>query len=322
MNQLRAAVVGVGHLGKFHARKYAALKETHLSFVVDSDAGLAAAVAEENGARALASHLDLVGQVDIASVVVPTSHHYEVVRDLLSARIHVLVEKPITTTPAEAKELIQLARDKGCVLQVGHLERFNPVMQELAKRIDTPIFIESHRIAPFKPRAMDVDVVLDLMIHDIDLILNLVKSPVERIDASGSQVLSQAIDIANARVLFANGCVANVTASRISLKQERRMRLFQSDAYFSADMSGQRLEVRRKSDKEMFPGIPAIDSESLDLDSIDALESEIRAFATSVLEGRPPVVSGEDGLRALEMATAVIAQVTKAKPEPTGKDQT
>ncbi|MBS3803258.1 MAG: Gfo/Idh/MocA family oxidoreductase [Oleiphilaceae bacterium] len=315
MNQLRAAVVGVGHLGKFHAQKYAALNQTNLVFVVDPDPERAAAVAEANGAQVCGSHRDLIGQVDVASVVVPTSHHYTVVRDLLEAGIHVLVEKPITTTPTEAKHLIQLARDQDCVLQVGHLERFNPVMQELAKRIQTPIFIESHRIAPFNTRAMDVDVVLDLMIHDIDLILDLVKSPVERIDASGSQVLSSAIDIANARVLFANGCVANVTASRISLKQERRMRLFQSDAYFSADMSERRLEVRRKSNKEMmFPGIPDIESETLVLDNIDALESEIRAFANSVLEGRPPVVSGEDGLRALEMATAVIAQVKKESP--------
>ncbi|WP_404362591.1 Gfo/Idh/MocA family protein [Marinobacter sp.] len=320
MKQLKAAVVGVGHLGKFHARKYAALDKTSLEFVVDADNERARAIAKENGARVCNSHLELTGKVDIASVVVPTSHHYQVVRDLLEAKIHVLVEKPITTTPGEARDLIRIARNKGCLLQVGHLERFNPVMQALASRIETPMFIESHRIAPFKPRALDVDVVLDLMIHDIDLILDLVKSPVERLDASGSRVLSQATDIANARIQFANGCVANVTASRISLKQERRMRLFQSNAYFSADLAGHRLEIRRKSDREMFPGIPDIDSEIPELEPVDALESEIRAFATSVLAGLPPAVSGEDGLRALEMATAVIAQVGRTTP-PAGPDE-
>lgn len=309
MTSLRSAVVGVGHLGSCHARKYAALDNADLRFVVDTDALRGRQVALETGCEYLPDYRDLAGRIDIASVVVPTTGHYRIVNNLLEAGIHVLVEKPITTTIAEARDLIEHANRRGCVLQVGHLERFNPVMQALIGRIGRPLFIESHRVAPFKPRSMDVDVVRDLMIHDIDLILDLVKSPIEWIDASGSPVLSPYTDIANARFRFANGCVANITASRISLKQERRMRVFQSDAYFSADLGNLALEVRRKADREMFPGIADIDSELCRFDKADALESEIRAFTGSVLDGRPPVVSGEDGLRALEAATAIITQV-------------
>ncbi|MFW5824949.1 MAG: Gfo/Idh/MocA family protein [Marinobacter sp.] len=320
MTQLRAAVIGVGHLGRFHAQKYATLDNADLRFVVDTNPERGELVARQAGCRYCASHKALIGQVDIASVVVPTSHHYPVARDLLEAGIHLLIEKPFAATTAEARELIRVAQANGCVLQVGHLERFNPVMQGLINRIGTPIFIESHRIAPFKPRSMDVDVVLDLMIHDIDLILDLVKSPIERIDASGSPVLSPYTDIANVRFQFANGCVANLTASRISLKQERHMRLFQSDAYFSADLSNLTLEVRRKSEREMFPGIPGIDSETVRLEKTDALESEIRAFINSVGNGLPPVVSGEDGLRALEVATAVVRQVRNGTHHQAGSE--
>lgn len=309
MTTLRSAVIGVGHLGSCHARKYAALDTTDLRFVVDSDQQRGEQVALETGCRYHRTHRELIGQIDIASVVVPTTDHYTVARDLLDAGIHVLVEKPIATTPDEARELIELARVRGCILQVGHLERFNPVMQAMINRIGNPIFIESHRVAPLKPRSMDVDVVLDLMIHDIDLILDLVKSPIERLEANGSPVLSPFTDIANVRFQFANGCVANVTASRISLKQERRMRVFQNDAYFSADLGNLGLEVRRKAEREMFPGISDIDTESVSFEKTDVLESEVRAFTNSVLNGQPPVVSGEDGLRALEAATAVIAQV-------------
>lgn len=320
MKTLRAAVVGVGHLGRFHAQKYAALADTRLAAVVDADPDRARAVAAETGAEPLTDHRELAGRVDLASVAVPTSGHFAVVRDLLIAGIHVLVEKPITVTTDEARQLIELARSRNLRLQVGHLERFNPVMGLLATRLERPLFIESSRVAPFKPRAMDVDVVLDLMIHDIDLILNLVKSPLTRIDASGSPVITPGIDIANARLQFANGCVANVTASRISLKQERRMRLFQDDAYFSADLAGGTLEVRRKADggREMFPGVPAIESEHLQPEPGDALEAEIRAFVASVRDGLPCAVTGEDGLQALEAATAVIAQVREGQ---TSRDQ-
>lgn len=316
MNSLRAAVIGVGHLGGHHARKYANCADVELTAVVDVDNARASQIAAETGARVLSDHRQLIGQVDLVSVVVPTSHHWKVARDLIEAGIHVLVEKPITATLAEGRELVELARAHGCVLQVGHLERFNPVMEALAARVDQPMFIESHRIAPFGLRGTDVNVVLDLMIHDIDLILNLVGGPVVKIDASGSPVLSSQLDIANARIQFASGCVANLTASRVSHKRERRMRIFQHNAYLSADLCNPTLDIYRKTDgEEMFPGIPSIQSERLELGSGDALNSEIQAFVASVRNGTTPLVSGTEGLRALETANEIIRQL-EAHPLP------
>lgn len=310
MRSLTAAVIGVGHLGGHHARKYANCPDVDLAAVVDVDGKRGHQIAAETGSRLLTDYRELIGQVDLVSVVVPTSCHFEVTRDLLAAGIHVLVEKPITATIAEGRELVALARARGCVLQVGHLERFNPVVEELAARVEQPMFIESHRIAPFGLRGTDVNVVLDLMIHDIDLILNLVGEPVVRIDASGSPILSSELDIANARIQFASGCVANLTASRVSHKRERRMRIFQHNAYLSADLCNPTLDIYRKTDsEEMFPGIPSISNERLELGPGDALNSEIRAFIACVRDGTPPLVSGADGLRALETASEIIRQL-------------
>jgi predicted dehydrogenase len=321
MIPLRAAVVGAGHLGHFHARKYMGCADVALTAIVDSDPGRALQLAAETGAQACADHRQLLGRVDLASVVVPTSCHYEVTLDLLEAGIHVLVEKPIAATVAQGRHLVELAADRRLTLQVGHLERFNPVMQALAARTNGPMFIESHRIAPFSLRGTDVDVILDLMIHDIDLILNLVDAPVRGIDASGSPVLSSQLDIANARLQFTTGCVANVTASRVSHKRERRMRLFQHDAYLSADMIDHKLNIYRKMEGEMFPGtagvqgIPSIQEERLEFAPGDALGTEIQAFVSSVRNGTPPVVSGADGLRALQVASEIIRQL-EASPLP------
>jgi len=277
MKKLKCAVIGTGYLGKFHAEKYASLPDCELVAVVDTNEIAAKTVAEKFGAQALTDYKSLLGKVDAVSIVVPTTLHHVVSRDFLNAGAHVLVEKPITVTVAEADELIAIAKEKNLILQVGHLERFNPAVLGLDKE-EKPLFIESHRLSPFNPRANDVSVVLDLMIHDIDIILALVDSEVERIDASGTPVLTQGTDIANARITFKNGCVANVTASRISLKMERKMRMFKPNSYVSVDFQNRVLVKHRTGKKEMFPGIPEIETEESVFESGDALLEEIKHF--------------------------------------------
>jgi len=306
MNKLKCAVIGTGYLGKFHAEKYAALDDCELVAVVDVDEQAAKNVAEKHGALALTDYQSLLGKVDAVSIVVPTTLHHAISKDFLAAGAHVLVEKPITVTVAEADELIALAKANKVILQVGHLERFNPAVLGLDKD-EKPLFIESHRLSPFNPRANDVSVVLDLMIHDIDIILALVDSEVDRIDASGTPVLTQGTDIANARILFKNGCVANVTASRISLKMERKMRLFRPSSYIAVDFQNKVLTKHRTGTKEMFPGIPEIVSEESVFESGDALLEEIKHFVGCIRSGNNPLVSGEAGRRAL--ATAI--QITE-----------
>ncbi len=305
LKPLRAAVIGVGYLGKFHAQKYRDLPGIKLVAVVDTAFTAAQAVATELGVMALDNYEKLFGQVDVVSVVVPTPLHFAVAAEFLKRDVHVLVEKPITETVAQAQELIALARAHQCVLQVGHLERFNPAIQAAAKQIRTPRFIESHRLAPFKLRGTDVSVVLDLMIHDIDLIQELVGQPIEHIDAVGSPIFSQDIDIANARIRFAGGCVVNTTASRVSLKQERKLRIFQDDAYISVDLQQKILTVVRKkaAGPVESPTQVAIDEQSFDQG--DALKTEIESFVHAVRSGTSPVVSGEDGLRALTTAMQI-----------------
>lgn len=299
MKKLKCAVIGTGYLGKFHAEKYASLPDCELVAVVDTNEIAAKTVAEKFGAQAFTDYKSLLGKVDAVSIVVPTTLHHVVSRDFLNAGAHVLVEKPITVTVAEADELIAIAKEKALILQVGHLERFNPAVLGLDKE-EKPLFIESHRLSPFNPRANDVSVVLDLMIHDIDIILALVDSEVERIDASGTPVLTQGTDIANARLTFKNGCVANVTASRISLKMERKMRMFKPNSYVSVDFQNRVLVKHRTGKKEMFPGIPEIETEESVFESGDALLEEIKHFVNCIHTGENPLVSGEAGKRALE----------------------
>lgn len=305
MTPVRCAVIGIGYLGKFHAEKYAALPGCRLEAVVDTNLDVAAPVAERLGVPALPDHRELLGRVDAVSIVVPTSLHYRVARDFLEAGADVLVEKPITVTVEEADDLVRLAEQRSRILMVGHLERFNAAILGLNLQNDRPLFIESHRLAPFNPRANDVSVVLDLMIHDIDIILDIVDAEVERIDAKGVPVLTNDTDIANARIVFRNGCVANVTASRVSLKVERKMRLFMPSAYFSVDFQNRVLTCHRKGDKEMFPGIPEIVSEESVFESGDALKEEIRHFIDCVRTRGEPLVSGHAGRRALATATEI-----------------
>ena len=246
MEKIRAAVVGVGYLGRFHAQKYALLEDCSLVGVVDIQPEIASRVAAEVQATAYGDFRALLGKVDAVSVVTPTPTHYDIARAFLESGAHVLVEKPITETTAQADRLISVARQFGRVLQVGHLERFNPAILAAEPLLSRPRFIECHRLAPFKERGTDVNVVLDLMIHDIDLVQMIVGSPVASLDAIGTPVFSAEIDIANARLRFDSGCVANVTASRVSLKTERKLRVFRDDAYLSIDLQQKILTVIRK----------------------------------------------------------------------------
>jgi predicted dehydrogenase len=304
--KLRAGVIGVGYLGRFHAQKYASLEEVELIGVADTSLEVASAVAAEVGTTPFADYRELLGQVDLVSIVVPTQYHYAVAKECLEAGRHILLEKPVTRTVAEAEELIVLANSRKLVFQVGHLERFNPAVLALQGVLHNPLFIESHRLAPFKARGTDVDVVLDLMIHDIDILLSLVNSTVQTVNSVGVPVISGEVDIANARLQFANGCVANVTASRVSREAMRKIRIFQEDAYISIDYQERKVQILRKTPGvSMIPGLPDISMEERAFPQSDALLEEIRAFTHAVRHGTVPPVTGEDGKRALELALEI-----------------
>jgi predicted dehydrogenase len=298
MTKIRTAVIGVGHLGKYHARICAQSPAIELVGVVDVNAQVAQDVAKEHGVAAYTRLEDVLGLIDAAHVVVPTDQHYATTKQLLEAGKHVLLEKPMTTTVAQADSLLALARAHDRVLQVGHVERFNPAVIGIQKALTQPIFIEVHRLAPFNPRGTEVGVVLDLMIHDLDIILHLVKSDVERIEAVGVPVLTEKEDIANARLAFANGCVANVTASRVSAERMRKIRFFQSDAYISLDYVAQNAKIYRREGWQ-------ITDEVINFSGEQPLQKEIQSFVECVREGTRPVVSGEEGRTALDVATRV-----------------
>ena len=307
--QIRTAVIGVGYLGRFHAQKYAQLPGSQLVAVVDTRESMRQAVATELGTRAVADYRELLGQVDAVSIVTPTPGHFPIAREFLEAGAHVLVEKPITETVEQARQLIDVAKHHDRLLQVGHLERFNAAVLAAEAHLSNPRFIECQRLAPFKERGTDVNVVLDLMIHDIDIVQTIVGAPIETIDAVGTPVFSGAVDIANARLRFANGCVANVTASRVSLKTERKLRVFRDDAYVSIDLQQKILTVIRKRAAAAGPGELPVTIEEQNFEQGDALRAEIASFLDCIHERRRPVVDGEDGLRALETATRITAQL-------------
>jgi predicted dehydrogenase len=309
---LKVAVVGVGHLGKWHADKYAAATDCELVAVVDSNIENARDIAQKHGAEAYSDYRDIIPLVDAISLVVPTSLHYKIAREFLEAGIHCLIEKPITESITEAETLIEIARDNKLVLQVGHIERFNSVMIGIVERLDKPRFLESTRLAPFTTRATDVSVILDLMIHDIDIILDLIGSPIKRISASGISVLSDTIDIANARIEFENHCVANVTASRISRKRERKLRIFQKNTYLSADLQDKLLAVNCKSEHDNEEGYRDIRHEELRFEDNDALNLEVLDFINAIKTGGRPKVDGQDGKRALETAIAITTQIKES----------
>jgi len=309
MGKIRAAVIGVGYLGRFHAQKYAALPACELVAVVDGRDEVRKAVAAEVATQPVADYRELLGKVDAVSVVTPTPAHFEIADAFLAAGAHVLVEKPITETPEQAKALIATAAKHGKILQVGHLERFNAAVLAAEPHISSPRFMECVRLAPYKERGTDVNVVLDLMIHDIDLVQSLAASEIVSIDAIGTPVFSGEIDIANARIRFANGCVANTTASRVSLKTERKLRIFEDAAYISLDLQQKILTLIRKREGVPQPGQLPVSIEEANLEQGDALKSEIESFLDCIRNNKRPIVSGEDGLRALETAIRITEQV-------------
>lgn len=301
--KIPVGVVGVGYAGRLHAEKYALSKKAELVGVADVDPARAAEIGRKHGALSLTDYRELFGRVRCVSVAVPTKLHFEVSRDFLAAGIDVLVEKPMAASLEEGRLLVELAREKKLLLQVGHLERFNPAIRRLEGVIQGPKFVECHRLAPFVERGTDVDVVFDLMIHDIDVIASLVRSPVERVEAVGVPVLTDKPDIANARITFSNGCIANVTASRVSIKRERKIRFFQPDAYISIDYDRKRAQIYRRPGKGA--GWLDIRAETIEIKDGDALTDEVDSFLDSVGSRGRPLVSGEEGLRALEIATMI-----------------
>jgi predicted dehydrogenase len=304
MRKLRVGVIGVGHLGQHHARVYASLPGSMLAGVMDIKPERARLIGERHGVPVFPDPAALLKQVDAVSVAVPTSAHYAVVKTCLDAGVHVLVEKPIAVTPVEAQELVGLARKSSCVLQVGHVERFNPVVRAVRPSIGKPGFIECHRLSPFGERGTDVDVVLDLMIHDLDMVLSFGPGPVEEVRAAGVPVLSSTIDIANARIAFGSGCVANLTASRVSMTRQRRLRLFQQDAYVSVDYHTRQGVICRRMVRPGEP--PKIEVEQVQGGDEEPLKLQLAAFLHSVAAGTPPAVSGEDGAAALTLAHQVL----------------
>jgi predicted dehydrogenase len=302
---VRVAVVGSGYFGRFHANHYARNGRAKLVSVVDTDAERARAVAAELGAEPAFDYRSILGKVDAASVAVPTPLHYEIASALIEAGIHVLVEKPLTDSVSSGAKLASLAEARKAVLQVGHIERFSSAYRTLAKVIANPVYFESYRIAPWKNRGVEVDVILDLMIHDIDMIIGLVDSPVAQVDAVGTPVLGKRIDLANARITFESGCIANVTASRVSYKTERRMRVFARNHYLNCDLGEGRINGYRLRGDPLVEGLAAIATETYEIEKEDSLGNEIDAFLDCILNGSKPLVDGRAGCEALRVASLI-----------------
>jgi predicted dehydrogenase len=305
--KIRVGVVGIGHLGNYHLQKYNKLPDSEIVGVADSVEERARSAAKEYGCEAVYDHRDLIGKVDAVSVAVPTGLHHKVAKDFLQSGIDVLLEKPITKTIEEADELVSIAAEKGAILQIGFVERFNPAIVSLGAVIESPLFIESHRLHPFGNRGTDVDVVLDLMIHDLDIILQFVKSEVLNVEAVGVSVLSNNIDIANVRITFQNGCVANITASRVTAKKLQKIRFFGLEGYHSVDYGKRELmSLGRRSGAD---GQIEIVQNDVTVTEHDPLEEEIKSFLNSVIKRSPPLVSGEDGRESLKLALSIIEKM-------------
>jgi len=313
MSLLRIGVIGAGHFGRFHALKIASSQRAALVGITDLNAERAALVGRELGGVPAMGLADLLEVADAVIVAAPAEAHFDIAALALQRGRHVLVEKPIAATLDQADRLATLAREKNLVLQVGHLLRYSPEHGAISARITRPLYIEATRIAPFKPRGTDVSVILDLMIHDLDLVLSLVNSDIESVDALGAAVSSPFEDIANARVRFANGCVATITASRISLKTERRMRLFSEEGYLSADFVARRLTMIGRERGIPVPGTDGFLLDEAAWEDHDVLEAEHTAFVASCLDGAPVLVDALAGRRALEAALAVTASMARSR---------
>jgi len=314
MRTLRAAVIGVGYLGNFHAQKYAQLENVDLVAVVDSDRNRANEIAAKYGVKALVDYAHVLSEIDLVSIVVPPSRHYDITFDCLTAGVHTLVEKPVTETVDEAEKLIRLATERKRVLQVGHLERFNPVVQALRQRAQHPRRIEAQRLSVYQSRGTEVDVVLDLMIHDIDIVLSIVKSPVKSVHSSGTAVVTDDIDIAHARIEFDDGCVAELAASRVSQEPTRVMKVYQGESYFAIDYTTHELQIGTVIDGQERQVRREVTFETEAIGRPDVLMAEISSFVGAVSSGSTPEVTGEDGKRALEVAIDV-SQRTKRHRE-------
>ena len=306
MSKLRIGVIGVGHIGKNHARLYAEQSEAEFAAIYDTDQAKAAELAQEFGTTAAASLEEFAQRVDAASVATPTSTHFEVAQQLLARGKHLLIEKPIAENTAHASELAGIAADRKLVLQVGHVERFNPVLSALEQRLTHPRFIEAHRLSPYPNRSTDIGVVLDLMIHDLEIILHLVRSPVQTIDAVGVPVLSRGEDIANARLRFEDGCVANITSSRISPERMRKIRVFQEDAYLSLDYQTQTGEIYRRT-------ATGIVRDQVEIEREEPLKQQLVSFIECAATGRAPKVSGFEATAALELAVEITKRIDAAR---------
>ena len=324
--KVKIGVVGVGHLGQTHARLLRQVADAELAGIYDIDAPKSQSLAAEWGGNAFASLDEMMNSVEAVSIVAPTSFHYELASMFMKEGKHCFIEKPITSTVEEAEMICKLADEKKVKVQVGHIERFNPAVLALANLKLEPMFIESHRLAQFKPRGIDVAVVLDLMVHDIDLILNFVKSPVASIDASGVGVISDTVDIANARIKFTNGAVANLTSSRISQRQMRKMRLFQRDAYISIDFADGIAEVYRATKPEQSAPIGInlgtigigdatriVSYEQPEAPQVNSLKLELELFVKSILENSPTAVSADEALKVMVVADSIVKQIEESK---------
>jgi predicted dehydrogenase len=314
MNKVRVGVIGVGYLGNFHAEKYRRMDNVELIGVFDTNQDRAKEVSARFGTRAFTHYHEFFGQTDAVSIAVPTESHFEVGADCMNHGLDVLIEKPMTATLEQADELIRIAESRKRVLQIGHLERFNPAVIALDSIVHQPMFIEAHRLGIFKNRSTDVSVVLDLMIHDIDIIMNIVKSEIKGIQAAGAPVICENADIANVRLEFASGCVANLTASRISTKNQRKIRLFQKDAYVSVDFTTREITTIRRDESATCADnlIPGMDIQQLSFSAADVLESELYSFIQSVSTRQAPLVSGVAGRQALHVALSITDQINTA----------
>lgn len=303
--QIRTAVVGAGYFGRFHANHYSKNPDAKLVAVVDADEARGRQVAEEFGAEAFTDHRQVLDQVDAVSIAVPTPLHFDVARELIEAGKHVLIEKPITDTVERAQIITKLAEERGAVLQVGHIERYSAAYRVISENIGRPLYLESYRIAPWKKRGVEVDVILDLMIHDIDMIIGLVGAPVARVDAVGTGVMSHKADIANARISFESGCVANVTASRVSYKTERRLRAFAHNKYLNCDLGERKIFGYSLRGDPMTQGLSAIVTEKIDIPQEDSLGNEVASFLDCIKTGKKPFVDGYAGSEALRVAAMI-----------------
>ena len=311
-DKLRVAVIGVGHLGEYHVQKYKSNAGVELVGVVDVAANRVNEIAQRYDTKAYLDHRDILGRVDAVSLAVTTAMHFEVAKDVLAKGVHMLIEKPITYDLGEADTLIRMARQRNLVLQVGLVERFNPAIVHMMPQLNSPVFVESHRMNLFTTRGLDVDVVLDLMIHDLDIILHIVRSEVKEIHAVGMPVITEKTDIANARLIFEDGTAANLTASRVSGKMLRKIRVFQPEAYISADCGKRQLTVIRldtgKRDADNFPQVTTSKEK---YSESDPLNDEISSFVNAVTNRSEPVVTGEDGRNALKVALNIIGQIER-----------